>query len=100
LEERLCIVSNHRHFDLEPGEKFVERDNIATPWLLPGAPEYITNPIVGPAWTFIDGDLLLYEYIYCGDSAEEQLQPASDFTHDLHAMLIAHNLVGRLGKLR
>jgi hypothetical protein len=91
---------NHRHFDLEPGEKLFERENIATPWLLDGALEYFTIPFIGPTWTFIDGDLLLYEYIYCGDSAEEQLQPPFDFTHELHAMLIAHNLVGRLGKLR
>jgi hypothetical protein len=93
LEGRLCIVFNHRHFDLEPDEKLVERENIATPWLPDGAPEYITNPIIGPTWTFIDGDLLLYEYVYCGDSAEEHLQPPSAFAHELHAMLIAHNVI-------
>jgi hypothetical protein len=98
LEKRLCVVLNHRHFDLEPGEKLVERGYIATPWLLDGAPEYIKNRIIGRTWTVIDKDILPYEYMYCEEPVEEPLQLTSDFTHELYALLDSHGLVDQLGK--
>lgn len=98
FEDRLCVILTHRHFELEEGEKLVERGHISTPWMVDIAPESITSRISGRSWAFIDGSLTPYEYKFRDDPNEAPFQPPPELIEDLHALLTERDLVDRLGK--
>ncbi|KIX10552.1 uncharacterized protein Z518_01635 [Rhinocladiella mackenziei CBS 650.93] len=92
----------HRHYDLEPGERVVELENVATPWRVPDADKMsiFGGHIVPKNWAYLDGLLHPFEFQYRPEATNPHPEVpclTTAFVAELHHVLALHDLLGVYG---
>jgi hypothetical protein len=98
VEKTLGLSLVHRHFDLSFGERLVEYENVAAPWVLDDVDPQLHQYLQPKSWAFVDDQLYPYEYSFNpAEPRSNTNEPDARFLAEFHAILKAHRLEKTLG---
>ncbi|OCL07888.1 hypothetical protein AOQ84DRAFT_389217 [Glonium stellatum] len=98
VQDRLGLYVNHRHFELQSGERLVEYGAVQTPWQLHNAAADVKARVTPKTWAFFEDKLIPTEFKYAtGVEAVQPIHVPAEFLNEFRAYIDAKNLTSRLG---
>lgn len=97
VERELGLTLIHRHFDLLPGERLVEYENVATPWVMSEVSPLLRGRIHAKRWAFVNDSLYPYEFNFSSHPMDSEYEFNPEFLAAFSSVLREQNLETTLG---